>query len=344
MRPLDVGMRIRTSDINDWSADPVFTKWYPEGLEDALEIERDGQLYLIYFDRSCIPSLSMRDRDFSEWWTIEPSSVLVHTVVEGLSDDQLAHLHWTLDRAEELDEGLRAEAEALVTKLIRGAVAATNRMLSWMRSHKGQFWLVPVWDGSPSTLVRHFNVQGRVGTGEWFRIDPYKAQIVDAAGRSGFRGITDEDWLDLREWARSDRGTDLVGELLANAEQLEESDHRRAAVVEVVSALEVALSRFSAPDGGLDGAAVGRDKRLSGVTLAKHVERLGLRATVAYLLPLLMDQERLPEDLHASVLAAIDRRNEVVHLGRRDVPQDEVRTLLRSVHSLCDLLAEARSP
>ena len=43
MRPLEVGMRIRTSDINDWSADPVFTKWYPEGLEDALELERDGQ-------------------------------------------------------------------------------------------------------------------------------------------------------------------------------------------------------------------------------------------------------------------------------------------------------------
>jgi hypothetical protein len=56
------------------------------------------------------------------------------------------------------------------------------------------------------------------------------------------------------------------------------------------------------------------------------------------LLPVLLPESVLPEDVLEGCRAAIDQRQTVVHQGQRDVPAGSLQSSLRAVRSLCDIL------
>jgi hypothetical protein len=62
--------------------------------------------------------------------------------------------------------------------------------------------------------------------------------------RGGKRFITKEDWHAVRDFVRSTKREPTVGHLLSIAEKLSSEGHRRTALIEAVSALEVALHEF----------------------------------------------------------------------------------------------------
>lgn len=61
---------------------------------------------------------------------------------------------------------------------------------------------------------------------------------------TGKRCISKSDWNDLKGFAASDSRPDLMLELVANAEQLAADGYHRSAIIEGVSALEIAVSSF----------------------------------------------------------------------------------------------------
>jgi len=303
----------------------------------------DGREFEIFFDESCV-AIAGTPEELRRRSNVEVRSVLIGTVLGGLSDTLVRHLVWSLDKEDSLDEATRASAATLITTILRGALQAVNRLIAWIRGAKGQWWVQPFPMGyfSPSILVRYVRLEGEFEPGQWSRIDPYRIQIIDSRGGPPGRYVTEADWGDFTAWYASSRPPNLVGELLTNAEELAELGHRRTALVEAVTALEVAISRFATKQPSEELWRQASISRAAADSLSKHVAELGVRRTVAYLLPLLLHEELLPPELHEDLIAAIDRRNEIVHQGRRDMPQADLKKMLANIrHFATDTLREA---
>jgi hypothetical protein len=138
-----------------------------------------------------------------------------------------------------------------------------------------------------------------------------------------------------------DRRSSLIGELLSAADEHRDEGHGRVALTEAVSALEVALARYAT-----QADRAGPAPTIGGVNvkrLANHFERFGLRATVQFLLPLLLTPERLPRATLESVIEAIETRNNVVHQGKRDVENQHLRGYLMAIRQLVEALVPSEA-
>jgi hypothetical protein len=122
-----------------------------------------------------------------------------------------------------------------------------NQMLTFVRTEKDQYWL-------RSYLIDFKNImsfsvqckaQARINDSPWFRWQPsqsiYGGEIVVGVDP---RYLTKADWLRTIDFVAQGQRSNLVRELLAMAEFLEDSGQDRVALTEAVTALEVALKRF----------------------------------------------------------------------------------------------------
>jgi hypothetical protein len=72
--------------------------------------------------------------------------------------------------------------------------------------------------------------------------------------------------------------------------------------------------------------------------LKKHIEHLGLRGSVNYLLPLMLEEGEVScEDL-AQCQGAAEEPNNVAHNGQRDVQPEKLRRYSQGIRSLCQAL------
>src|SRR5207247_1720414 len=69
-------------------------------------------------------------------------------------------------------------------------------------------------------------------------------------------------------------------------------------------------------------------------------EKLGLRGTLAVLLPLLLSDKELPRDTLRMSIKAIELRGVVAHRGKSKLENDEIRPLLYALRNLSMLLIE----
>jgi len=106
-----------------------------------------------------------------------------------------------------------------------------------------------------------------------------------------------------------------------------------------VTALEVAVSDFSRSDKCNQALASKYGPRMGIDRLQKQVDHMGLSGTVRYLLPLLLPEDALPENILKGCRDAIDARQNVVHNGQREVKN--VKHLISSIESCCKILREA---
>jgi hypothetical protein len=128
-------------------------------------------------------------------------------------------------------------------------------------------------------------------------------------------------------------------ELLAGAEFLADSGYSRVALTEAVSALELALDHFSKSPQADSLFQNSLRERLGIESLPRLVDRhLGLSASVALLLPLLLPHEELPADILRDCREAIEQRNNITHRGQRYVAPDRLKQFLKSVRILCETL------
>src|SRR5262249_10641069 len=132
----------------------------------------------------------------------------------------------------------------------------------------------------------------------------------------------------------------LVLQLLASAEAFAGMDHRRAALVEAVTALEVAIASFAKRPKAQEAFGPVLADRFDTPSLKTQVEHVGLSGGVRYLLAVIFRPEQLPTDLLRSCQQAVDERNNVVHRGQRDVADAKLRAYLSSVRQVCAILGE----
>ena len=220
-----------------------------------------------------------------------------------------------------------------------------NRVLTFIRSEKGQYWLDPL-EIDLNNMASHaveFKAKAQIDDGSWFRWQPTQTAMITAIvpNEPDPRFLVPEDWSKAQAFVTSERRPELTRQLLAAAEAFAEAESGRAALTEAVTALEVALNRFvksPKPEYLLSEPA---RSRLGLENLGTLQERLGLTASVALLLPLLFDPSTLTSRTLASCREAIQERQNVVHKGQRRVDKDKLRRFLSEIRKLCEVLQDA---
>ncbi len=325
----------------------VFHKWLPLENDDFIVVNEGNISLTFWFTMDCWFTVKDWDReDIPNMVNINVLVILASVKIKDVPND-LADFILHSDYARRSptnytqEENLIQEYERLGERLYLLTVERLNRLLSYVRSEKGQYWLedYPI---EPRRMGYYFSrFKARVKTknsSEWILWRPTLTDTIQSQLPDETRLIDRNDWMQVREFVSSSGKPDLVGELLAGAEALANSGHRRGALTEAMTALEVAISRFSrSPDadsefGSLFAGRLGLD------SLKGQISRLGLTATLNYLFPLIFPEDQLPTEILRSCQEANTQRQNVVHEGQRDVDERKLNLYLRAIRQMCSTL------
>lgn len=334
------------------SSDLIFSHWLPLQEDEALVIDKDRFMVKIWFDLNCSK------------WIKSPNEIEKHTntflykayvdvQVKDLSDELANFIYQEKDACqEELNENqirfiqkqLSEESEDLAKKVFQLALENFNRMLSYFRNYKLQFWIEEhkINFNSMRSEFTRFRTMVKVDGHDWVPwcppvVDNFGTFIIKESQRSEGR-VTKEEWSEVSKFVNSQKKPKLFLELLANAASLADKGYERSALIEGVSALEVSISLFSkAPkyDGFIHQDAI---TKISEKGLKDLVEKLGIRGTINILFPLLFKPEIVSKELANDCQNAVDARNNVVHNGQRKVNNEQIWKMLNSIYQMCIVL------
>lgn len=152
--------------------------------------------------------------------------------------------------------------------------------------------------------------------------------------------IHQEDWVSITNYVQSKHRPKLTLELLANSRNLFDNGNFRSAVIEAVTALEVAVSNFGKNPNIEFLDKFVQTKRIDAKNLKGQIEHMGFSGSIRYLIPLLISKEDLPQATLDKCFQAIEVRNNVVHnkKGQRNVKRDLTQEIINEVSSCCKVL------
>jgi len=330
----------------------VFKRWLPLNQDNTILANKNGVTVRLWIDQSCLIPNSVPLREINSYVTIFVTHVItevVTTVSRELADfiyterDVLEHFPST-EFSDETKATLAREYAEVARQVLSAAVESVNRLILYVRNHKGQYWLepldMPIADVDVHSANVGFRARVRIPPQDWFRWSPPGAFVLRAGASQPERYIAEEDWSDLRSFVTGSSRPELVLELLANAESLADAGRQRSALIEAATALELALSNFArAP---LIGALQDMvNSRVHVKSLKNQVEHLGFLGSLKYLIPLLFTERVLAKKTLEQCWAAVDMRQVVVHGSRRDVPEDRLAVFLSAIRIACRVLRDS---
>ncbi len=331
----------------------TFNRWLPSGEKDALIRTRDNFTARLWIDKSCVESPSPLTEEYiSEWVNICVNKIYVDVEVQNVPEDLITFIYDERDRPKgEIHHGIKPKdkdynrlGEAykeLGKEVLKMAIEGYNRFIIFSRNNKGQYWLSERSfdvDRISSSNVE-FNSKVRSNSYKWVRWCPPFTDTITVQIPDNEPSIRRDEWEQIKEFVKSNSRSNLVLELLANAQSLLDNNHRRSAIIEVISALEVSVHEF-AKSPRTDDLFPNSNirKRIHVNNLKSQVKHIGLSLTVNYLLPILFPSDILPIKVLNQCQKAIDLRNNIVHNGSRDVKEALVRPLIYAVIKTCKIL------
>ncbi len=351
---LTVRYTIPISD-EEWGGPSVaFYKWLPDGEAEALVRERDDLTTRLWLNRDCVASLGKVDDDtISRWVNITISKVYIEVFARNVSDELARFIYDERESWKNIHHGLNPESEEykklsdqyhdLAVKVLEQALALYNRFIAFVRNYKHQFWLPerPIKRHLLSSQNVSFQAQVRSEDYGWVTWYPKStASFTVYVSDDDDVSIKKEDWSEIQKFIASDSRPNLILELLANAQLLIQENKRRSAIIEAVSALEIAVSEF-AESPRIDSFVTEEFlSRMEVNSVGSQIEHLGFSGTVRYLLPILFPREILSTEILNNCQQAIEVRNNVIHHGQRDVNSSRIRPLVSSIRSACEILAQ----
>ncbi|AZG76339.1 hypothetical protein [Methylocystis rosea] len=312
----------------------VFHRWLPMRLpEESIEMVEEGvQLAIMFPLKSTRWAFQPSEEEILRTQNNQAHRVMVELTVEisqPLADYMLQGTKEAGAIADEYKQ-LGHNLQRIVTKRV-------NRLLVYARSVKGQFWLEefePDIDNPGQFFIRN---DGRATIdGTPTRFNPDQVITLRASVHSVEHMLTAQDWPAVREFVIGESRPPLIGSLLANARHLARQGNRRNALVEAVTALEVALGKFTRR---VDAGALERFRPGLEVASIKSLrEKVGFRGSFGIVIPLLFSEAEFPAALLETCREAIDLRNNVVHNGKRDVNSDLLWKMISAIESSCRIL------
>ncbi len=235
---------------------------------------------------------------------------------------------------------LKEEYENLGTKILDTVLTRINRLISYARDVKGQYWLFkyPINMGQMSSFFVKFDAIGQIDGGKKFHFNPNTPHCMTLTMQSDERYIRKNEWDEIIDFVRSERSTPLALELLAGAEQLAGNGYERGALTEAVTALEVALSTFAENPKNNDELSSIMGARMNVSNLKKQIKHMGLSGSVNYLLPVILPDSILSGKILKGCQEAITKRQNVVHNGGRNV--EKLDYYIFCIRACCKILLD----
>ena len=332
----------------------VFTHWLPLSDEDAITVLRDDLTLRLSLDMDCLGHVMDVPREgIPRYVNLHVSKLYVDATMD-VTNELAEFIYQERDRPRRRPSenpvsetyGLLSDEYArLGHRVLAASITVFNRLLMYARSEKGQYWLE--LQDIDLHMMQSLNVAFRakvcIPPYGWVRWCPPSIDQLTLISLGEERYIAKDAWPSVTRFVQSKARTNLVLELLANAEALRDDGFRRSAVIEAVTALEVALSRF-AESPHLDMLDADLLARVPAESLKPQVEHLGFTGSFKYLIPLLFNDTLASRELLERCWEAIDVRQAVVHHGQRDVDESRVRGLLNAIRTMCGLLQRLTRP
>jgi hypothetical protein len=329
----------------------LFMKWLPEKVEEAIQAETEIGIVKIQIDRDCVEATPDRKTDeyLARWMNIQVSKLKVQILI-GNVEDELANFifderaaprkeHYGIGPDDEKYQVLKDEYVELDRKIANSINIVINRFIAYARNTKGQFWLEEFrldvqWLSSRNNS---YEAKAKLDDGDWFRWCPLHEDVFNIRTGSDEIIFKLQDWKDVQQVVNRGSRPNLVHELSANAKSLFTANHFRSAVIEAVTALEVAVNDFAA-NPRIESLVDFAPGRASLENLKNRVEHLKFSTSVMFLIPLLIDSETLPQQVLDNAIQAIQARNILVHKGQRSISEAKARQHVESTLQLCQIL------
>ena len=325
----------------------IFYEWLPETFDHALAFETEGMTCHYWADQDCIRYVNSYRVVDGKRQNLEMLVGKLHVAINGVEiQDRLADVILRLSKEtvfgpdhfdKEYDAELLQQHRELTGRIHRNVLFGYNRIIGHIRAERGQYWLDEqqhVDRNIPSDFIR-YHARVRIDDSDWMRLADTRIQTLVVQGYPASRRIGSEDWTTIGRLMQ--RRPDIVGTLLTAADGYQSQDQARTAVIEAVSALEIAVGNFTDRSKATDWFCHSQE-RFGVANLRAHRKHLGFTAVVSYLLPMLFSEEQVSTEILMDCREAIDERNNIVHNGQRSVKSEKLIRYLKSIRCLCVFL------
>jgi hypothetical protein len=320
----------------------TFARWLPIGDSHAINVDRDNMALKLWFDITSTWWASRhKEEDLPTMMNVLAHWVFADAVVRDVSDDLLQYMAQRdfTRSATPAEQSLQERYDEVAERLLVLVFRILNRLMSYVRSRKGQYWLseYPIDSGQMSAYYVQFEAQAR-GVGSWFRFGPSNIDSRAFELVPEERYVRHDEWDEIRTFVGGVGRTPLARTLLAGAEALAAEGQSRSALTEAVTALEVALYAFASHPNAERAFGPILAQRINASSLKHQVEHMGLTGSISYLLPVILPESTLAKHVIHGCQLAIAQRQNVVHQGQRDVQVGILRRSLVAIRRMCELL------
>jgi hypothetical protein len=317
--------------INLRNFGPLFHRWLPDGEKQAIVLETgDSNAKLkVWFERHGYVDNGIIRFDYGRR-EVDPELIPEQAIldagplsglleIQGLSKNELE----SVQNKKVGDPSYVALGKKVVKELIYPPVA---KFLDILRTNYGQYWIhrIEKWDSRKETLGSYcgsqLQLKWSLDAGKtWERFVPDKpvAKMVLIVQRRFHEYLTEKDWDEFGKVIREGYEPSFAAHILARTHQLFDKGDLKEALVEGVTALEVAVSEF------IHERLHGAKFLLDSMSAFKG---LPLRAKV---ITILTSLDKIPYLELENTVKAIDMRNKIVHEGWN--PPDKARSQLNGL-------------
>jgi len=342
--PHRIIVRLQIPIAKEYADALTFTRWLPNE-KDGLGMSVNGDTVTVWFDDHLFQASAFDDyANLESHGDLRLKAIGIDVHVEGVDEEVLAVIQEIADEARATQSMPRRDCDAakryekLGLRVQTAGLLAANRVLTWFRVSKGQFWISPL-EHDPENQASFFRQsQARVrwnGT-EWLPWLPsYCGGIRSICQDWGRRRVARDDWRNLQSWMTETSRPNLILELLADAEALASRGAARPALVQAVAALEVAIVRLY--DSEFWQNAVKSRTAQAVWTGEKLHDRIGLRGALHTLLPAVLGDSEIPFEVLEKCQHAVEARNIIVHKGSR-LDTEAIKPHMWPIRVLCEQL------
>ncbi len=319
----------------------TFTRWRPLGDADEIVFDTENLRLKLWFDKDCIHHIS--DGEVEQHINVLAIQVKVDVEVKVIRPELLTYIRNRdcSQLPESSEQQLQEEYDDLAWAILELSLNTVNRMLNYVKSKWGQFWLLD-YELDRRNLYSYFTkFKGKATTDgkQWFRFRPTAivSSVIEWPQEKRF--VNKDGWNEIREYVCTPtQRHSFVFSLLAIAEAFAANGQSRVAITEAYTALEIAIHNFARNPIANSAFAPALRERIGIDTLSEQVNRCGITKSISYLLPVIIPESVLPNSVLAGCREAIQQRQNIVHQGQREVKDVVLKKCLKDIRQMCEIL------
>jgi hypothetical protein len=221
------------------------------------------------------------------------------------------------------------------------ALETFNRFVDFARVEKRQYWLAHRLfneDRIANDNIR-FHAHATIPT---LGFVPWRPNFIDTIRiempTSYEHAISESEWPSVQAYLFADIRPPAVKELISTSLALLDAGYTRSAIIESVTALELAVNRF-ASDPDIAELTPPESSRIEMTRLSANLKHLGFSSFFRYAIPIIFSRSRLNDQLIANSNKLVELRQTTVHAGQRSFPDLQViRNLIEDTTRVCLIL------